>query len=127
MWLCIRFSVLSKKCTISFIIFALIICILILKVAFDISKDAIIQMLDTSCDQAYENKIRRFIEEQPGVESIDLLRTRQFSNKVYVDLEISVKGEITLREAHDIADSVHGSVEREFPNIKHIMIHVNPC
>lgn len=105
---------------------SLIICLLILKVAFDISKDAIVQMLDTSCDQAFEQKLRRFIEKQPGVENIDLLHTRQFSNKVYVDLEISVNGDIPLREAHDIADSVHSSVEQEFPNVKHIMIHLNP-
>lgn len=105
---------------------SLIICILILKVAFDISKDAINQMLDTSCDQAFEQKLKGFIGKQPGVERIDLLRTRQFSNKVYVDLEISVNGDIPLRDAHEIADRVHGSVEKEYPNIKHIMIHVNP-
>lgn len=105
---------------------SLIICILILKVAFDISKDAINQMLDTSCDQAFEQKLKSFIGQQQGVERIDLLRTRQFSNKVYVDLEISVNGDIPLRDAHEIADRVHGSVEKEYPNIKHIMIHVNP-
>ncbi len=105
---------------------SLIICLLIMKVAFDISKDAIVQMLDTSCDQAFEQKLRSFIEKQPGVESIDLLRTRQFSNKVYVDLEISVNGDIPLRDAHDIADSVHSCVEQEFPSVKHIMIHLNP-
>lgn len=105
---------------------SLIICVLILKVAFDISKDAINQMLDTSCDQAFEQKLKSFIGQQQGVERIDLLRTRQFSNKVYVDLEISVNGDIPLRDAHEIADRVHGSVEKEYPNIKHIMIHVNP-
>ncbi|MCR5324466.1 MAG: cation diffusion facilitator family transporter [Lachnospiraceae bacterium] len=105
---------------------SLIICLLILKVAFDISKDAINQMLDTSCYNDFEQKLYSFIAAYPGVERIDLLHTRQFSNKIYVDLEISVNGDITLREAHDIADGVHESVEHEYPNVKHIMIHVNP-
>ena len=105
---------------------SLLICLLILKVAYDIAKDAINKMLDTSCDDAFENKIRGFIEAQPGVVRIDLLRTRQFSNKIYVDLEIAVKGDMSLIDAHNIAEDVHAGVEREFPDIKHVMIHVNP-
>ncbi len=106
---------------------ALIICLLILKVAFDITKGAIVGMLDTSCDRAVENRIRAFIEEQPGVEGIDLLLTRQFGNKIYVDLEIAVKRDISLIDAHSIAEEVHAGVEKSFPNVKHVMIHVNPA
>ena len=104
----------------------LIICILILKVSFDISKDAIAKMLDTSCGNAIEQSIRSFIEKQPGVKRIDLLLTRQFGNKIYVDLEISVDKDISLIDAHTIAENVHSSVEKNFPKIKHVMIHVNP-
>ena len=90
---------------------SLLICLLILQVAYDIAKDAINKMLDTSCDDAFENKIRSFIESQAGVVRIDLLRTRQFSNKIYVDLEIAVKGDMSLIEAHNIAEDVHDGVE----------------
>ena len=57
---------------------------------------------------------------------VDLLHTRMFGNKVYIDLEISVDGNKTFREAHAVAESVHANVEKKFPNTKHIMIHVNP-
>lgn len=63
---------------------------------------------------------------QEGVLGVDLLRTRTFGNKVYVDIEICADGDKTLREAHNIAENVHDSVEREFPKVKHIMVHVNP-
>ena len=105
---------------------SLIICVLIIKVAVDISRDAINKMLDTSCDTAFEQKIRSFVSEQPGVEKIDLLRTRQFGNKIYIDLEIAVKRDISLIDAHAIAERVHDAVENSFSNVKHIMIHVNP-
>jgi cation diffusion facilitator family transporter len=104
----------------------LVICALILKVAYDISRDAVSKMLDTSCSDAFEQKLRTFIQEQPGVEQIDLLHTRLFGNKVYVDLEIRVRRDISLVDAHSIAESVHSSVEKRFPNVKHIMIHINP-
>ena len=105
---------------------SLIICLLILKVAYDISKDAITKMLDTSCDNDLEQNMRSFIESRPGVEHIDLLHTRQFGNKIYMDLEIAVKRDISLIDAHTIAENVHSSVEQNFPNVKHVMIHVNP-
>ncbi|MCR5371976.1 MAG: cation diffusion facilitator family transporter [Solobacterium sp.] len=105
----------------------LIICILILKAAFDIIKDALERMLDTSGGTVLEQEIKVFIEAQPGVVRIDLLHTRQFGSRVYADLEIAVDRNISLIDAHEIAENVHSRVEERFPNIKHIMIHVNPA
>lgn len=104
----------------------LVIAVLILKVAYDIFKDAIAKMLDTSVGKDFERSVRKFIEEQPDVRHIDVLRTRQFGNRIYVDLEIAVRRDMSLVEAHNIAENVHRNVEKEFPNVKHIMIHVNP-
>ncbi|MCR5403847.1 MAG: cation diffusion facilitator family transporter [Butyrivibrio sp.] len=105
---------------------SLVICIFILKVAYDIIKDALDKMLDTSVGKDFEENLRSFIESQPGVECIDLLHTRQFGNKIYIDLEIAADRNISLIAAHEIAESVHNSVEKQYPNVKHIMIHVNP-
>ncbi len=106
---------------------SLIICLLILKVAFEIIRDAIRKMLDTSCSAEFEEKISSFVEAQDGVSRVDLLRTRQFGNKIYIDLEIAVDPLITLRDAHSIAEMVHSAVEKEYPDVKHVMIHVNPA
>ena len=105
---------------------SLVICLFILKVAFDISKDALDRMLDTSCGEEMEQTLRTFIEEQDGVERVDLLHTRKFGNKIYMDLEIAAQNDISLVQAHEIAERVHNNVEQQFPNVKHVMIHVNP-
>lgn len=106
---------------------SVLICLFILKVGYDILKDAISKMLDTSCDQAYEKNLREYIETQKDVVCVDLLRTRMFGNKVYIDLEIQVDGDMRLWDSHAVADRIHNLVETEFPDIKHIMIHVNPA
>lgn len=106
---------------------SVVICLFILKVAFDILLDAVKKMLDTSCGEEYEKNLRDYIEGQDGVMGVDLLRTRMFGNKVYIDLEISVDANKTFKEAHDVAENVHSNVEKDFPNTKHIMIHVNPA
>ena len=106
---------------------SVVICIFILKVAFDIFKDALDKMLDTSCSEEYEEKLADYIRKSRGVERLDLLRTRMFGNKVYIDAEIAVDGTLSLKDAHAIAEDVHDNVEKKFPNTKHIMIHVNPA
>ena len=65
---------------------SVVICLFILKVSYDIIKDAVTKLLDTSCGTEYEEKLRRFISGQNGVEGVDLLHTRMFGNKVYIDL-----------------------------------------
>ena len=90
-------------------------------------KDALDKMLDTSCSEEYEQELSEYIRKQEGVIRLDLLRTRMFGNKIYIDTEIAVDGDMTLKDAHDIAERVHDKVEQKFPNTKHIMIHVNPA
>lgn len=106
---------------------SVVICLFILKVSYDILKDALMKMLDTSCGDAYEKELADYITAQEDVVTVDLLHTRMFGNKVYVDLEISVDGNKTLQDAHAVADRVHNLVEKNFPDIKHIMIHINPA
>ena len=106
---------------------SVVICLFILKVSYDILKGAINKLLGTSCGEEYEQKLRTYVAARPGVEGVDLLHTRMFGNKVYIDLEIQVDGDKTLREAHEVAEQVHTEVEQAFPEVKHVMIHVNPA
>ena len=76
------------------------ICVLIVKASVDIFRDAIDKMVDHSCDEATEESMREVIMGVKGVKGIDLLQTRLFGSKMYVDIEISADGEIPLDEAH---------------------------
>lgn len=105
---------------------SLVICLFIVKAAYDIFTDAIDKMVDHSCDQEVEQKLRECILADEGVLGIDLLHTRVFGNKIYVDLEIGADGSQSLNEAHAIAERVHDAIEADFPKVKHIMVHVNP-
>lgn len=104
----------------------LCICLFILKPGISIFYDATIKMIDHSCPDEINNQLSQFILIQNQIISIDSLKTRMFSEKYYVDLEIGVDEELPLREAHQIAHSVHDELEKQFPDIKHCMIHVNP-
>lgn len=106
---------------------SVVICLFILKVSCDILKDALAKMLDTSCGEDFEKRLAAYIAGQEDVYCVDTLHSRMFGNKVYVDLEIQVDGSKPLREAHEVAERIHDRVEKDFPDIKHIMIHLNPA
>ena len=106
---------------------SLVICVFILKAACDIFKDAMGKMVDHACDAEMEESLRQCASAQPGVLGIDLLQTRIFGNKIYVDIEIAADGQITLAESHAIAEQVHAAIEAQFTKVKHIMVHVNPA
>ena len=106
---------------------SVVICVFIGKAAIDIFRDAVDKMVDHSCDEATERAIRGCVMGHDGVEHIDLLRTREFGNRIYIEMEISVDGQLPLVDAHAIAEQVHNDVETAFPQVKHIMIHVNPA
>ena len=105
---------------------SLVIFVFITKAAFDIFQDSMDKLVDHSCDEETERAMKECVLRHEAVLGIDLLHTRIFGNKIYVDIEIEADASYTLREAHEIAEAVHDSIEKEFPKVKHIMVHVNP-
>ena len=105
---------------------SVIISLCIIKVSIDIFKDAIDKMVDKSCDKEVIDKVISVIEKNESVKNIDDIKTRQFGNKAYVDVEISVDENLLIKDAHKVAEEIHDSVENEINIVKHCMVHVNP-
>ena len=106
---------------------SMVIFIFIVNAAFQIFKDAMDKMVDHSCDDETEKQIYDCVMKNENVMGIDVLQTRIFGNKIYVDVEIQVNASYTLQVAHNIAEAVHEDIEENFPKVKHIMVHVNPA
>lgn len=103
------------------------ICLFIIKAAFDIFFDAVNKMTDHGCDKETTAELEQIVLSTAGVVALDVLKTRLFSDKIYVDVEIQADGEITLNEAHEIAQEVHDKIEQQMPKVKHCMVHINPA
>lgn len=105
---------------------SVVICVFIMKAAIDIFRGAIDKMVDRACDPETTRKIRDIILDHDNTIQLDMLKTRMFGSKVFVDVEFSMDGNVTLREAHAVADHIHNEIEEKIPMVKHCMIHVNP-
>ncbi len=104
---------------------AVIICIIIIKVAYDVLKQSINQLIDASADEKIINDINEKLRTIDGIRHIDNIKTRQHASKVYVDVEVSVDSKLTVEQGHDIAINIHHGVE-ENEYVKHCMVHINP-
>ena len=105
---------------------SVVICLFIEKAALDVFRDAVDKMVDKSCDILTVERMYRTIAQEPGVLAVDAVRTRRFGSRAYVDVEIAAKADMPLREAHQIAQNVHDVIEKNFKEVKHCMVHVNP-
>ncbi len=105
---------------------SLVICVLIFKASVDIFADAVRKMTDEACDKKTVDLLMAIISSQDGVDDVDKLLTRKFGDRVYVETEISVCGDLSLRDAHAVAQRVHNSIEAGCPEVKHVTVHVNP-
>lgn len=104
---------------------SLVIFVFIVKAAYDIFMDAVDKVVDHACDEETERRIYQQVIEHEEIRGIDALHTRIFGNKIYVDIEIALDGSYTLCKAHEIAEEIHDDIEKNFPKVKHIMVHVN--
>ena len=106
---------------------AIVICLFVIKVSIDIFRETIGKMTDKACDEETENEMRQIILAQNKVLGIDMLKTRLFGDRIYVEVEILVDGAVLLYEAHEIAHVVHDAIESKFEKVKHCSVHVNPA
>ncbi len=103
-----------------------IISIFIFKAAYEICADACKQMIDASGDKSVVECIKNAILQNPNVLSLDLLKTRQFGSKLYVDVEVTLDHSMSFEQAHKVSHLIHDCVEDTMSEVKHCMVHVNP-
>ena len=104
----------------------IVISFFVVKAALDIFMDAVGKMTDRACDEETEAAIRELVLAQKNVMGVDLLNTRIFGDKIYVDVEILLDGNTTLFDSHKVAHTVHDAIEQNFAKVKHCMVHTNP-
>lgn len=105
---------------------SIIICVFIVKAAYDIFKNAIEKMVDHACSKELQKELIEHILNQSKEIKIKQLMTREFGNKIYVELELAADGNMTLYESDRIAEKVHLSIEKAFPKVKHISVKMVP-
>ena len=81
-------------------------------------------------DQAPEglrDKIAELVRHEPSVLAVENIRVHPLGAEFIVDLEISVSGELSLADSHEIAHAVADKVCASFAHVEEVKVHVNPA
>ena len=98
----------------------------IVKVAADLLRSGIGDLMEQSLPDAVEDEILRLAASVPGVSTPHDLRTRRIGNHYAIELHILMDGDMSLREAHDKATEVEDTLKGHYGQDTHVAVHVEP-
>lgn len=104
----------------------LIVSVFIIKSSITIFLDSNVELMDGVKDVSVYNKIFEAVEQVPGASNPHRVRSRQIGGLYLIALDIEADGNITLNEAHNIAEEVDLSIRDAIENIYDIVVHVEP-
>lgn len=105
---------------------AIVVSIFIMKVALQLLKPCVDELLESSLPSETEEKIMDIICSFPGVSSPHHLRTRRIGNHIAIEVHVRMDGNTPLVEAHSLASEIEARLKTEFGNDTHIGIHMEP-
>ncbi len=106
-------------------IFAIVIALFIVHGAWGIFRSSLKLLMDTELPESDRERIRAIANSHPGVMSVHDIRTRSSGTKTFIQFHLEMDGNLTLIDAHIIAETVMGEVERAFPDAE-VLIHEDP-
>ncbi|MBR6194675.1 MAG: cation transporter [Prevotella sp.] len=98
----------------------------IVKVAADLLRSGIGDLMEQSLPDAVEDEILQLAASVPGVSMPHDLRTRRIGNHYAIELHILMDGDMSLREAHDKATEVEDTLKGHYGQDTHVAVHVEP-
>ena len=105
---------------------AVVVSIFIIKVAVELIKPCIDELVERSLPEEVEQRIHALILQSPQVSSPHHLRTRRIGGYIAIEVHIRMDGQISLSEAHQVASDIERRLKAEFGEKTHIGIHMEP-
>jgi len=106
------------------VIVGIIITLFIARIGYKIVKDASDILVDSVCIDT--SAIEFLVNRIDGVKGCHGIRARGSVHSVYVDLHALVDKGLTTEKAHEIADRIETEIQKEFPSVVDIIVHIEP-
>ena len=105
---------------------AIVVSAFIIKVAVDLIKPCLDELLERALPAEVEQEIEQIILSEEGVTSPHHLRTRRIGNRYAIEVHIRMDGNLTLSEAHRITTAVEQKLKSRYGSATHVGIHTEP-
>lgn len=105
---------------------AIVVSIFIMRVALQLFKPCIDELLERSLPKEVEDRILSIVASFPEVSAPHHLRTRRIGSQLAIELHIRMDGNLSLTESHATTTSIEKALKSEFGADTHIGIHTEP-
>ena len=105
---------------------AMLVSLFIFKVAFVITRESLLELIETSLPQDQEQQILKIAASVAGVHNPHDLKTRRIGNNIAIDLHITVRHTLNVEQAHDITVELEKQLRDVYGEETFISIHTEP-
>lgn len=105
---------------------AVLIALFVLYISIQILISAARKLTDAACDAQTERAMLTAVRGVEGVSEVESLKTRQFGPGCYVDVSITLDGNLSFADAHRISHSVEDMLKHDFEGVRDCMVHASP-
>ena len=117
---------LGEKWRIADPIAAIAVAALIVKVAYDLCRTALAELLEKSLPHEVEEEILSIISTTPNVHKPHNLRTRRIGSNIAIEVHVRVEGLMTVHDSHEISREIEHSLRARFGERTAVAIHIEP-
>ncbi len=105
---------------------ALIVAILIIKAAYNLTSQSAKDLLDVHLPSVELGWIRERIREQSRINGFHDLRTRKAGHFRFIEFHLKFEPYMSVIDSHAFAKNISNNIKAQFPNTT-ITIHIEPC
>ena len=105
---------------------ALVGAVFIIKIAFDLIRTGLDELLERSLPEDVEEEILRVVAANPEVREPHNLRTRRIGASIAVEVHVRVDGAMSVCRSHELTEDIERRLRARFGEGTMIAIHVEP-
>lgn len=106
---------------------AILVAIMIIRAAFELTRNSFLPLLDASLPGDEQEKIREVLQRfSHRYVEVHMVRTRRAGADRHIDLHLVLPRILTIAEAHALCDEIEAALGEALPNSQ-ILIHIEPC
>lgn len=105
---------------------ALVVAIFIFKIAFDLIRTGLGELLEQSLPADVEEEILHIVTANPEIREPHNLRTRRIGASIAIEVHVRMDGQMTVEHSHDLTVEIERRLRERFGEGTMIAIHVEP-
>ncbi|TVQ09017.1 MAG: cation transporter [Bacteroidetes bacterium] len=105
---------------------AVIVSFFIFRIAIKITRETLLELIETSLPSAHEDEILQIAAEVKGVHDPHELKTRKIGNQIAIDIHIKVLNHLNIEQAHEITVDLEKTLRKAYGKETYISIHTEP-